>query len=119
MITNVREFLQARYGVPLVSRESAAGSTAGLASAQLMRQDGRRLGFTYYNLSAGDWHYVRPSGLPVTATFGFAAGPGGGGVNFSALDDGEMVSYEWQVISTGALSPYYFVETLLEVLPGA
>ena len=114
MITSVREFLNLRYGISTGSRETAAAAVAGVTAAQLLPQDSRRLAFTYFNLSAGDTHYLRPMYAP-TATRGIQVGPGGGNVSFNCLEDGEFVAYEWLVLSTGAASAYYCLETLIEV----
>ena len=118
-IRSARDLINRVYGVSTSSRESAAGVTAGVTSAELLRPDSRRVAFIYYNLSVADWHYLRPGGLSATSTGSFAVGPGGGGVSFTLIEDGEMVAFPWQVISTAALSAYYLVETLIEHMPAS
>jgi hypothetical protein len=117
MIRTCREYLQGHIGAPVEARASAAGSTLDTASAQILRQDPRRIGFTFVNLSANEM-YVTPVGA-ASATNGIRVGPSGGSVNVQADDDGEMSAWEWVGIATAAASNYFILEQLLVTAEGA
>jgi hypothetical protein len=111
MISNVRDYLEARLGVRTDTRVSADGVTLGVAAAIVFRQDPRRLGFSFVNLSPNIM-YLTPVGTP-SATKGFYLGPNGGTLGMNILEDGEIVAWEWLGIAGAPASPYYTVEALL------
>jgi len=111
MINTVRDYLLARLGVPTTPRASVAGSTLGLTVAQILRQDPRRVGFIFINLSPNQI-FISPIGA-ATSTNGIRVGPSGGSVHVLALEDGEMAAWEWSGVADLAGSNYFILEILL------
>jgi len=111
MINTVRDYLLARLGVPTTPRASPVGSVLGLAVAQILRQDPRRVGFIFINLSPNQI-FISPIGAPSAAN-GIRVGPNGGSVHVLALEDGEMTAWEWAGMADLAGSNYFILEILL------
>jgi len=111
MINTVRDYLLARLGVPTTPRASAAGSVLGLTVGQILRQDPRRVGFIFINLSPNQM-FISPIGA-ASATNGIRVGPSGGSVHVLSLEDGEMTAWEWTGIADLAASNYFILEILL------
>jgi hypothetical protein len=108
---SVRDFLSSRLGVNVETRGSTAGSTIGATAAQVLKQDGRRIGFLFVNLSAVDM-WVTPVGVP-SSTNGIYVGPNGGNISLLSLEDGEVTAWEWLGVAAAAGASYFTLEALI------
>ncbi len=104
----VAQLLQAELGTGLFDRDTEA--QAGVAAAQMLRNNPNRLAFIYMNLSVGDTHRIRAGKNP-TATAGLTVGPGEWR-SFWYREDGMLPTREWFVLSSGAASAYFIQEIL-------
>lgn len=117
MAQDTIETLLARtFGVKVIARPSAAGLTVGVASAQVLRQNPNRVGFTFINLSPNTI-YLAP-GAPASSTYGISVGANGGAVSVVWYEDFVLCGYDWQALATAAGSAYLVVELLTAPEPG-
>ncbi len=104
----VAQLLREELGTELFDRDIDA--QAGVAAAQMLRNNPNRLAFIYWNLSAGDTHRIRAGKNPTT-TIGHVVGPGEWR-SFWYREDGMLPTREWFVLSSAAASAYYIQEIL-------
>lgn len=113
---SVYDLLDVRYGAPTEQIEYPEGvTTAGVNDAIILRQDARRLSYTFWNLSANSIT-LRPGG-PASATQGITL-PSGSGVTVGYPDDLHMAALEWHAIATGAGSAFYLTTVRYQAVAG-
>jgi hypothetical protein len=106
----IETLLARALGVRVITRPSAPGLTVGVASAQVLRQNPNRVGFTFVNLSANTI-YLAP-GREASSTYGILVGANGGAVGVTWFEDFTLCAYDWQAIATAAASAYLVIELL-------
>ena len=114
---NIYDLLRREYGTEFIpSFSDALIATVGATSAQLLRQDGSRIGFVFVNLSANTI-FIRPREAATTSA-GIRVDSGGGSIVTIWKDDGPLPALDWHAIASGAASAFFFMALRLPTRQG-
>lgn len=111
MAKDIYELLAQQFGGPTETIENPDLATLANNTAEMMlRQDPRRVAWSFINLGAATV-FIRPSRAPAT-TAGIAVAPGGS-VSVTARDDFALPALEWWAISPSGAQSYSVFATRL------
>lgn len=108
---SVQEVLQERYGLRVTTRKSGDAFEMGVAMAQIVPANPRRLSLIMVNLSANNI-YIAPETF-VSAAHGILLVPNGGTFILNYREDLTLASHAWMGVAAGANSDMYWLETSL------
>ncbi len=120
--TNVRDLLQRRWGVPLVTQAEQPASSIGLTPVTFLRNNPARVGFIAINLGASPV-FIAPAHVPsavtgfdpdVSPTFGLRLEANGGGAILNWEQDGEMTGWEWRAVVAAGVTTLIVFEIALD-----
>lgn len=108
---SVQEVLLERYGLRVTTRKSADNFEMGLAIAQIVPSNPRRLSLIMINLSANSI-WIAPETF-VAPAHGIMLVPNGGTFILNYREDLTLASHAWAGIADGANSDMYWLEACL------
>lgn len=110
---NVRDLIRERWGVNVTPVFQRGTTLIGGAVATIFKNDPNRIALWLCN-SGGQDVFVTPDPAHIAA-FGTIRVSANGGVLTAQYDeDGEVVAYEWQAVTSGTNTNLFLVEMLLQ-----
>ena len=111
LLRSVQEVLEVRYGLRISTQESADDFELGVAIAQIVPMNPRRLSLIMVNLSANNV-WIAP-GTFVAPAHGIMLVPNGGTFILNYREDLTLASHAWYGISAAANSDFYWLEATI------
>ena len=108
---SVQEVLLERYGLRITTRKSGDAFEMGVAIAQIVPMNPRRLSLIMVNLSANNI-WIAPETF-VSPAHGILLVPNGGTFILNYREDLTLASHAWVGIADGANSDMYWLEACL------
>lgn len=112
---DLAQLVQDLLGVKTFTRINPVKATAGVAAAQVLRQNPNRVAFVYVNLSANDIRFAPRA--DVSTTLGIRVASSGGSVTALYTEDFDLVGLEWFDIADVAASAIFVMEWLTQREP--
>lgn len=104
MAKDVYELIAREYGIELAETVDGIATVAAATPVMILRQNPRRVAFTFQNLSANPLGILNAVNI-VAATRQFTVAAGGV-ATFNWKEDLDLPAYEWWVLGTAAAEAF-------------